>query len=102
MRSVNTTQTTPWTAGNLYAQGPTAGRIEAVGAGATDESSYNGLNTASVVIMPSSYNAGGDASYTVGVGANGNYQHMVSILDVLQQLDITKVGLATEDTASNP
>ncbi len=25
-----------------------------------------------------------------------DYQHMVSVLDVLQQLDITKVGLATE------
>ncbi len=25
-----------------------------------------------------------------------DYQHMVSVLDVLQQLDITKVGLATQ------
>ncbi len=25
-----------------------------------------------------------------------NYQHMVNVLDVLQQLEITKVGLATE------
>ena len=25
-----------------------------------------------------------------------DYQHMVSVLDILQQLDITKVGLATE------
>jgi biopolymer transport protein ExbD len=25
-----------------------------------------------------------------------NYQNMISVLDVLRQLDITKVGLATE------
>jgi len=30
-----------------------------------------------------------------------DYQHMVSVLDVLQQLEITKVGLATDGT-SNP
>ena len=29
-----------------------------------------------------------------------DYQNMVSVLDVLQQLDITKVGLATEAAAS--
>ena len=28
-----------------------------------------------------------------------DYQHMVSVLDVLQQLEITKVGLATEGVA---
>ena len=27
-----------------------------------------------------------------------DYQNMISVLDVLQQLDITKVGLATENT----
>ena len=27
-----------------------------------------------------------------------DYQHMVNVLDVLQQLEITKVGLATEET----
>lgn len=26
-----------------------------------------------------------------------DYQHMISVLDVLQQLDITKVGLATQE-----
>jgi len=40
------------------------------------------------------------ANPDVGVvvkGADGvDYQHMVSVLDVLQQLEITKVGLATE------
>jgi biopolymer transport protein ExbD len=30
-----------------------------------------------------------------------DYQNMVNVLDVLQQLDITKVGLATE-TATAP
>jgi biopolymer transport protein ExbD len=30
-----------------------------------------------------------------------DYQHMVNVLDVLQQLEITKVGLAT-DAAGNP
>ena len=29
-----------------------------------------------------------------------DYQHMVSVLDVLQQLEITKVGLATEAAAT--
>ena len=28
---------------------------------------------------------------------NVDYQHMISVLDILQQLDITKVGLATQD-----
>lgn len=32
---------------------------------------------------------------------NVDYQHMVSVLDVLQQLEITKVGLAT-DAAQTP
>jgi hypothetical protein len=75
-RSSNSTQTTPWTAGNLFAQGPTAGRIEAIAAGAGDISlgeSAGADNTATAVVMPSSYNSGGDASYTVGVGANGNF-----------------------------
>jgi len=31
-----------------------------------------------------------------------DYQNMINVLDVLQQLDITKVGLATETGASNP
>jgi biopolymer transport protein ExbD len=29
-----------------------------------------------------------------------DYQNMIAVLDVLQQLDITKVGLATEDAAT--
>jgi biopolymer transport protein ExbD len=29
-----------------------------------------------------------------------DYQNMINVLDVLQQLDITKVGLATEDSAT--
>lgn len=29
-----------------------------------------------------------------------DYQHMVNVLDVLQQLNITKVGLATEETVA--
>jgi biopolymer transport protein ExbD len=31
-----------------------------------------------------------------------DYQFMVNVLDVLRQLDITKVGLATEAVAANP
>ena len=31
-----------------------------------------------------------------------DYQNMINVLDVLQQLDITKVGLATEAAAANP
>jgi biopolymer transport protein ExbD len=30
-----------------------------------------------------------------------DYQHMINVLDVLRQLDITKVGLATQETASS-
>ena len=30
--------------------------------------------------------------------ANVDYQHVISVLDILQQADITKVGLATETT----
>jgi biopolymer transport protein ExbD len=31
-----------------------------------------------------------------------DYQHIVSVLDVIQQLDITKVGLATESITAPP
>ena len=31
-----------------------------------------------------------------------DYQNMINVLDVLRQLDITKVGLATEAAASQP
>jgi biopolymer transport protein ExbD len=31
---------------------------------------------------------------------NVDYQNMINVLDVLQQLDITKVGLATETGAT--
>jgi biopolymer transport protein ExbD len=37
-----------------------------------------------------------DLSVVVKGSDNVDYQNMVSVLDVLQQLDITKVGLATE------
>lgn len=73
VRSNNNNQTTPWTAGSIFAQGPTAGRIESIANGAIDNSGSSG-STDTAVIMPSSYNAGGsDVSYTVGVGANGNF-----------------------------
>jgi len=32
----------------------------------------------------------------------GDYQFMINVLDVLRQLDITKVVLATEVDATNP
>ena len=31
-----------------------------------------------------------------------DYQNMINVLDVLQQLDITKVGLATESSEAKP
>lgn len=40
--------------------------------------------------------ADSDLSVVVKGADQVDYQHMVSVLDVLQQLDITKVGLATE------
>ena len=41
-----------------------------------------------------------DLSVVVKGADNVDYQNMINVLDVLQQLDITKVGLATEDSAS--
>ena len=37
-----------------------------------------------------------DIKVVVKGADEADYQNMVSVLDVLQQLDITKVGLATE------
>jgi len=42
-----------------------------------------------------------DLSVVVKGDDDVDYQNMVSVLDVLQQLDITKVGLATEADAAN-
>ncbi|HLX70083.1 MAG TPA: biopolymer transporter ExbD [Verrucomicrobiae bacterium] len=44
-----------------------------------------------------------DADLRVVVKADdeADYQGMVNVLDTLQQLDITKVGLATESSAAN-
>ncbi len=33
---------------------------------------------------------------------DADYQHMVSVLDIIQQLDITKVGLATDAAPAKP
>ena len=41
-----------------------------------------------------------DLSVVVKGADNVDYQNMVNVLDVLQQLDITKVGLATETSAT--
>jgi biopolymer transport protein ExbD len=43
-----------------------------------------------------------DLSVVVKGDDDVDYQNMVSVLDVLQQLDITKVGLATEETGGIP
>ena len=40
-----------------------------------------------------------ELSVVVKGADNVDYQNMINVLDVLQQLDITKVGLATTDTA---
>ena len=42
-----------------------------------------------------------DLSVVVKGADNVDYQNIINVLDVLQQLDITKVGLATE-TAATP
>ena len=39
-----------------------------------------------------------DLSVVVKGADNVDYQNMINVLDVLQRLDITKVGLATEDS----
>ena len=41
-----------------------------------------------------------DLSVVVKGADEVDYQNMITVLDVLQQLDITKVGLATEGVAS--
>ncbi len=77
-RSVNSTQSSPWIAGNIFAQGPTGSRIGGIAAGAQDVSagaSAGPDNTASAVVMPNGFNSGGDVSYTVGVGPNGNFNN---------------------------
>jgi biopolymer transport protein ExbD len=33
---------------------------------------------------------------------DADYQHMVTVLDIIQQLDITKVGLATDAVSASP
>jgi biopolymer transport protein ExbD len=41
-----------------------------------------------------------DLSVVVKGADNVDYQNMINVLDVLQRLDITKVGLATEEGAA--
>jgi biopolymer transport protein ExbD len=41
-----------------------------------------------------------DLSVVVKGDDNVDYQKMISVLDILRQLDITKVGLATEAAGS--
>jgi biopolymer transport protein ExbD len=41
--------------------------------------------------------AEGDPSVVVKGADTVDYQHMISVLDILQQLNITKVGLATQE-----
>jgi biopolymer transport protein ExbD len=43
-----------------------------------------------------------DLSVVVKGDDNVDYQNMIGVLDILQQLDITKVGLATEETGGVP
>jgi biopolymer transport protein ExbD len=43
-----------------------------------------------------------DVSVVVKGDDNVDYQNMIGVLDILQQLDITKVGLATQDNPANP
>jgi PEP-CTERM motif len=66
----------PWTSKSFGVQGPTKGRIEGIANGAEDVSSENSAgadNTASAVVMPSNFSFAGDVSYTLGVGASGNF-----------------------------
>lgn len=41
--------------------------------------------------------AEGDPNVVVNGDDSVDYQHMINVLDILQQLNITKVGLATQD-----
>ena len=43
-----------------------------------------------------------EMSVVVKGADNVDYQNMINVLDVLQQLDITKVGLATTDAGAAP
>jgi biopolymer transport protein ExbD len=51
-------------------------------------------------VLTSMKGADPDISLVVRGSRDADYQHVISVLDVIQQLEITKVGLATE-TASN-
>ncbi|HVY70159.1 MAG TPA: biopolymer transporter ExbD [Verrucomicrobiae bacterium] len=42
----------------------------------------------------------GDPSVVVRGGADVDYQNIINVLDLLRQLDITKVGLATDTVAA--
>ena len=67
----------PWTANNVFSQGPSAGIIGGIAGGAKDISSGESAgadNTASAVVLPSNYSSGGDTSYTIGIGSSGNLQ----------------------------
>lgn len=51
-------------------------------------------------VLTSMKGADPDISLVVRGSRDADYQHVISVLDIVQQLEITKVGLATE-TASN-
>jgi hypothetical protein len=67
----------PWTAQNVFAQGPTSGKMEAIANGALDASLVNSGPdwTASASVVTNNYNSfgGSDIAYTVGIGANGDF-----------------------------
>ena len=70
------TQSDPWTARSVFAQGTTAGKIDGIANGAVG---YGGtisggpLNTATAISLPKTWNAGGGISYTLGIGVAGNF-----------------------------
>jgi len=71
------TQTTPWAAGNLFAQGPTAGKIDSIGndaltIGLSLPAGVN--NTTTALVEPESGHQQTDnGCYSFYIGANGNF-----------------------------
>ena len=77
-QTVNTIQAAAWGAQSSQNQALTRSQIESIAFGATYTSfgeAASATNTATAVVFPSSLNLAGEGalSYTVGIGANGNF-----------------------------
>lgn len=78
-------------------------KIHRIVVNATGSSQLDGENLAAHALrqkLSELKAADSDLRVVVKADDNTDYQNMVNVLDTLQQLDITKVGLATQDSAA--